>query len=73
MPVLTGCHCAATATTRSLIAITRSVRIMPPKPLAASQAKHARAREVAARIVAAHSSTITIEDCQYLHLGAVVG
>ncbi len=31
---------------------------------AASQAKHARAREVAARIVAAHGSTITIEDCQ---------
>jgi hypothetical protein len=30
---------------------------------AASQAKAARAREVAARIVAAHGNTITVEDC----------
>jgi hypothetical protein len=30
---------------------------------AASQAKHARAAEVAARIVATHGNTITIEDC----------
>jgi hypothetical protein len=30
---------------------------------AASQAKHARAREVAARIVATHGNTITVEDC----------
>jgi hypothetical protein len=30
---------------------------------AASQAKHARAREVAARIVATHGSSITVEDC----------
>jgi hypothetical protein len=30
---------------------------------AASQAKRARAREVAARIVAAHGSSITVEDC----------
>jgi hypothetical protein len=29
----------------------------------ASQAKHARAREVAARIVASHGNTITVEDC----------
>ena len=29
----------------------------------ASQAKHARAREVAARIVATHGNTITVEDC----------
>src|SRR5262249_51463984 len=29
-----------------------------------SQAKHARAAEVAARIVAAHGNTITIEDCR---------
>jgi transposase len=29
----------------------------------ASQAKHARARETAARIVAAHGNTITVEDC----------
>jgi hypothetical protein len=31
--------------------------------LAASQAKHARARQVAARIVATHGTTITVEDC----------
>jgi len=31
---------------------------------AASQAKHARAAEVAARIVAAHGNTITVEDCR---------
>jgi hypothetical protein len=30
---------------------------------AASQAKHARARDIAARIVAAHGNTITVEDC----------
>ena len=30
---------------------------------AASQAKHGRSREVAARIVAAHGSSITVEDC----------
>jgi hypothetical protein len=30
---------------------------------AASQAKYARARQSAARIVAAHSNTITVEDC----------
>jgi hypothetical protein len=30
---------------------------------ATSQAKHARAREVAARIVATHGNTITVEDC----------
>ena len=30
---------------------------------ATSQAKHARAREVAARIVATHGATITVEDC----------
>ena len=30
---------------------------------AASQAKHARARDIAARIVAAHGPTITVEDC----------
>ena len=30
---------------------------------AASQAKHARARQVAARIVDTHGSTITVEDC----------
>src|ERR1700676_1287341 len=30
----------------------------------ASQAKGARAREVAARIVAAHRNTVTVEDCQ---------
>jgi hypothetical protein len=30
---------------------------------AASQAKHARAREVAARIVASHGNTITVENC----------
>lgn len=30
---------------------------------AASQAKHARATEVAARIVATHGNTITVEDC----------
>jgi hypothetical protein len=29
----------------------------------ASQAKHARARDVAARIVASHGNTITVEDC----------
>jgi Putative transposase DNA-binding domain len=31
---------------------------------AARQAKHARAAEVAARIVAAHGNTITVEDCR---------
>ncbi|MGH3960547.1 zinc ribbon domain-containing protein [Mycobacterium sp.] len=31
---------------------------------AASQAKHARATEVAARIVATHGNTITVEDCR---------
>jgi hypothetical protein len=30
---------------------------------AASQAKHARAREVAGRLVASHGSSITVEDC----------
>jgi hypothetical protein len=30
----------------------------------ASQAKHARARQVAARIVAAHGNVITVEDCR---------
>jgi transposase len=33
------------------------------KARAASQAKQARAREVAARIVATHGNTITVEDC----------
>ncbi len=30
---------------------------------ASSQAKHARARDIAARIVASHGNTITVEDC----------
>ena len=40
---------------------------------AASQAKQARAAHLAARIVATHGNTITVEDCRDLDLGAVVG
>ncbi len=39
----------------------------------AGQAKQARAREVAARIVAAHGNTITVGGLPHLHLGPVVG
>jgi hypothetical protein len=35
---------------------------MPRKARAASQAKHTRARDIAARIVSSHGNTITIED-----------
>jgi hypothetical protein len=57
-----GCRCAPTATTRSRSAINAPAAITPARR--ASQAKQARADQVAARIVATHGNTITVADCR---------
>ena len=64
MPAPMGCRCALTATTRSPRDIGAPAVITPPNPARASQAKQARAAQVAARIVAAHGNSITVEDCR---------
>ena len=74
VPALTECRCAPTATTRSRAGYRRHpLLITPPSPAATSQAKQARAREVAARIVTAHGNTITVEDAEHQRPGRGCG
>jgi hypothetical protein len=62
-PAPTAARCAPTATMSSPTAY-RTIRAdHATEARATSQAKHGRARDVAARIVGTHGNAITIEDC----------
>ena len=62
MPAPMECRCAPTATTRSRAATSAHALITPPRRAAPVRPNIARAGDVAARIVAAHGNTITVED-----------
>ena len=64
MPARTGCRCAPTATTSSRAAISAHAVITPPSPAAPVRPNRPAPDQVAARIVAAHGNTITVEDCR---------
>ncbi len=64
MPAPMEYHCAPTATTHLSKRYRRTRRDHAAEARRTSQAKQARAEQVAARIVSAHGDTITVEDCR---------